>query len=257
MLNGKLKWGAPRLMTALMVGVTLATAAGGASAGEAEIRKTLETMYPSVKVSSVRATDLKGIFEVVAGQEVVYSDESGRYLFFGPMVDAQRKLNLTEITKDKISAVNFKDLPLELAVKTVKGDGSRVFVSFEDPNCGYCKKLHDGLKQVDNYTMYTFLLPILSADSKAKANGIWCSVDRAKALADWMAMGVVPQGSTCETPTDKVLALAQRLGVKGTPTLFYQNGKREPGYIPAQQLELGLQRNRPIDVAQAGSAKGG
>lgn len=231
------------MLKAVVIGVLSFAGTSMAVAGEAEIRKSLESMYPNVKVSSIRATDAKGIFEVVAGQEVVYADESGRYLFFGPMVDAERKVNLTEITKDKVSAVNFKDLPLELAVKSVKGDGSRVFVAFEDPNCGYCKKLHENLKSIDNYTMYTFLTPILSQDSKDKSRRIWCSVDKSKALSDWMTMGVVPAGGNCETPNEKVMALAQRLGVKGTPTMFYQNGKREPGFIAAGQLEQALQRN--------------
>jgi thioredoxin-related protein len=40
-------------------------------------------------------------------------------------------------------------LPLALAVKQVRGDGKRVFATFEDPNCGYCKRLAKETARLD------------------------------------------------------------------------------------------------------------
>src|SRR3546814_996633 len=71
--------------------------------------------------------------------------------------------------------VAFSSLPLDLAIKQVKGDGSRKIAVFEDPNCGYCKRLHQALQNVDNITVYTLLFPILSPDSTVKARNIWCA----------------------------------------------------------------------------------
>lgn len=237
------------IIRAVIVGVIAFAAAKIAMAGETEIRASIEKLYPGTKVTSVTPTQAKGVFEVIVGQDIVYSDESGQYLIMGQMIDTARRTNLTEVRKEKLTAISFSELPLELAVKTVKGDGSRVFASFEDPNCGYCKRMHESLKTVDNFTMYTFLIPILSEDSKVKTNGILCSTDKSKALSDFMNSGLTPPPGACETPTQKVLALAQRLGVKGTPTLFFENGKRSAGYLPGPQFERMLATNSRSDVA--------
>lgn len=74
----------------------------------------------------------------------------------------------------KLMAIKFSDLPLEYAIKQVRGDGKRVFASFEDPNCGYCKKLAKDIAKLNNVTIYTFLLPILSPDSLEKIQSVRC-----------------------------------------------------------------------------------
>lgn len=247
------KWKRTAMVKAILVAAVAFALAKAATAGEAEIRKSVEALYPQVKVSSVVPTEIKGIYEVISGQEVVYADETGKYLFFGELVDASRKMNLTEMRKDKLSAIEWKDLPLDLAIKTVRGDGSRMFATFEDPNCGYCKRLHESVRQLDNFTLYTFLTPILSEDSKAKSKAIWCAPDRSKAFSDWMERGAVPANTGCDTPIDKVLVLAQRLGVKGTPTIFFESGKRLPGYLSAPQLEQALVQHKTLPTTAARS----
>jgi thiol:disulfide interchange protein DsbC len=235
------------LVKALAIGFVAFVAAKSAHAGEAEIKRAIEGMYPTAKVTSVAPTGVKGIMEVVVGgTELVYAEENGKFLFYGPLVDVVNRKNLTDARKDDLTRVDFKTLPLNLAVKVVKGDGSRIFASFEDPNCGYCKQLHEGLKKVDNYTLYTFLTPILSEDSKVKTQAILCSPDKARALNAWMESGQVPAGSQCETKTSEVLTLASRLGVKGTPTLIFESGKRTPGYVPAPQLEIMLNEAKAV-----------
>jgi len=238
------------LLSAIAAGTLSLAASIPSWAGDAEIKSAIETLYPTAKVTGIAQTAMKGMFEVTIGQEVVYADESGKFLFFGPMVDAASKKNLTEVTKERLSRIDFKDLPLDLAVKTVKGDGSRVFATFEDPNCGFCKKMHDSLKNVDNYTLYSFLTPILSEDSKAKSKAIWCSTDRSSALRSWMQSSIVPTSTTCDAPVGKWLELAQRLGVKGTPTLFFADGRRSPGYISEQQLEAYLNASKSVKLAK-------
>lgn len=222
---------------ASVIGIWATLLAQHASAGDADIKKAIEDLYPTAKVSSISPTSVPGISEVITGQEVIYATTDGKFLFYGPMIQVEGRKNLTAAKKENLLRVDFKSLPLELAVKSVKGDGSRVFASFEDPNCGYCKRLHEGLKKVDNYTMYTFLTPILSEDSKTKAQAIWCSSDRSGALANWMNLGSIPSSPPCAAPIAQVLELSASLGVKGTPTLVFADGKRIPGYIPPDQLE--------------------
>ncbi len=213
--------------------------AGSALADEAKIKQAVEAALGE-KPDGVRKTNILGLYEVIVGGEILYTDEKVNYIITGNIIDAKKRINLTQERLNKLSAINFADLPLELAVKTVKGDGKRVFATFEDPNCGYCKKLAKDLAGMNNVTFYTFLLPILSRDSAEKSRAVWCAADRAKAWSDLMVNGIVPAAGTCEAPIEKVMALAQKYNIRGTPTIFFTNGERVPGAIPLAQLEQKL-----------------
>ena len=115
---------------------------------------------------------------------------------------------------------------------------------FEDPNCTYCRKLRADLVKVKDLTLYTFPYPILAPDSEVKARKAWCAKDRGAAWDAMMMSSRVPDNDgNCENPVREVQALGRKLNVTGTPTLFFPNGKRVPGAIPAQQLEQLLAEN--------------
>lgn len=219
--------------------LALLIAAGSAHADEASVRKSIEAWLGG-KVDAVRKTNHLGLYEVQLGSEIYYTDEKVSLLFDGNIIDTKTRTNLTQERINKLSAIQFSDLPLELAVKTVKGDGKRVFATFEDPNCGYCKKLAKEMAGMNNVTIYTFLLPILSRDSVEKSRAVWCAPDRAKAWNNLMVNGLAPAAGTCDAPIEKVMALAQKYNIRGTPTIFLSNGERIPGAIPVAQLEQKL-----------------
>jgi len=212
--------------------------AGTAFADEASIKKAVEAIFPGAKVDSVKKTTYLGLYEVRAGGELIYTDEKVTYIITGDIIEAKTKKNLTQERINKLSQINFADLPLDLAVKQVRGSGKRVIATFEDPNCGYCKKLAKDMQGMNDVTIYTFLYPILSPDSTEKSKAIWCSADRVKAWNDWMVNGVSPSGKTdCNAPIEKVVEIGQRLNIRGTPTIFLSNGSRLPGAVPLARLE--------------------
>jgi thiol:disulfide interchange protein DsbC len=192
------------------------------------------------KVDAVRKAGVLGLYEIQIGNELYYTDEKVSLLFDGNIIDTKTRKNLTQARINKLSAIKFSDLPLQLAVKTVRGDGRRVFATFEDPNCGYCKKLTKEMAGMDNVTIYTFLLPILSRDSAEKSRAVWCAADRARAWSDLMVNGTMPAAGTCDAPIEQVVALAQKYNIRGTPTIFLSNGERIPGAVPVAQLEQKL-----------------
>jgi thiol:disulfide interchange protein DsbC len=216
---------------ALIVAAALASAQLLAETpDEARIKKIVEPrMGANVKVDAVTRTPYGGLYEVRSGGDIFYTDDSARYMFVGKVVDLTTLKDLTRERQDEIAGIrSFSELPLNLAIKTVKGNGQRVMAVFEDPNCPYCKKLHATLKNIDNVTVYTFLLNILSDDSVAKARNIWCSADRSRAWAAWMDEGKVapPAPASCATPSDQVIALGKKLHVMGTPTVYFYDGTR-------------------------------
>ena len=180
-----------------------------------------------------------GLYEVVIGTEIFYVDAAVNYVIAGRVFDARTREDLTSKKRDELLKVDFKSLPLENAVKMVRGDGSRTLVTFEDPNCPYCKKLFKDLDGLKNVTIYTFLYPILSQDSFEKSRAIWCAKDRAAAWADLMGNGKAPPAppADCKHPLQQVLALGQKLDINGTPTLIFPSGKRAPGAVPLERIE--------------------
>jgi len=136
------------------------------------------------------------------------------------------------------SETTMVDVPLELALKEVRGDGRRRMIVFEDPYCPYCRELEMTLERVNNVTVYVFLYPILTDDSVVKAKSVWCSTDRLAAWHDWMLYGRAPRAAgTCATPIAQVLGFGKRLRVSGTPTIFFADGRRVSGAIPADEIE--------------------
>ncbi|MDP2170581.1 MAG: DsbC family protein [Rhodocyclaceae bacterium] len=213
-------------------------------ASEAQVKKGVEAFLGSngPKVESVRKAGALGLYEVMVDGELIYTDEKVTHLILGQIIEAQSRKNLTEERKQKLSQIKFSDLPLDMAIKQVKGNGKRLLATFEDPNCSYCKKLAQELQGLNNVTIYTFVYPILSPDSNEKAKNIWCASDRVKAWNDFMINNQAPASKNCNHPTEKVVALGRKLNIRGTPTMFFADGSRVPGYMPVATLEKALDK---------------
>ena len=200
-----------------------------------EIQKKLGS---NAKVRSVTPAPVTGLYEVLVGNEIFYTDSSGKYVIQGEIIELASGKNLTEQRQADLNRIKWSDLNQANAFKTVRGNGMRQLAIFSDPNCGYCKRLEKSMQQLDNVTIYTYLIPILSADSVQKSKQIWCSADPYKTYSDWMVNGVAPTGKTdCSNPLDKNLAFAKAYGITGTPTLFFTDGSRFPGAVQVSDIE--------------------
>ena len=200
-----------------------------------EIQKKLGA---NAKVKSVSPAPVSGLYEVLVGNDIFYTDTSGKYLIQGEIIELSSGKNITEQRQADLNRIKWSDLTPANAIKNVRGNGSRQLAVFSDPNCGYCKRLEKSLQQLDNITIYTYLIPILSPDSAQKSKQIWCSADPYKAYMDWMINGITPSGKAdCSTPLDKNMAFAKTYGVTGTPTLFFTDGSRFPGAVQITDIE--------------------
>src|ERR1035437_5553246 len=141
----------------------------GETAQEAAVKKLIEPrLGENAKVDSVIKTPYSGLFEVRTNGDIIYTDEKAKYLFVGRVIDTQTYQDYTKDRVDEITKIKFTDLPLESALKMVKGNGKRVIATFEDPNCGYCKHFRQTLQEMENVTVYTFMFNILAEDSAVK-----------------------------------------------------------------------------------------
>lgn len=211
-------------------------------ADEADIRRVMEAKL-GTKVEAVAKSGYLGLYEVYADGNIFYTDEKVTAIMVGAqMIDARSMKNVTEERMRKLTAIKFSELPLERAIKQVRGDGRRVLATFEDPNCGYCKRLAKDLQKLENVTIYTFLYPILSEDSVRKSRQIWCSADRSRAWNDWMMEGKAPAGKEdCDvSAVAKNQDFGRKLNITGTPTIFFADGERVPGAVPLARIEQKL-----------------
>lgn len=192
----------------------------------------------NAKVRSVSPTPVAGLYEVLVGNDVFYADSTGKYLIQGEIIELATGKNITEQRQADLNRIKWTDLSPTNAIKTVRGNGSRQLAIFSDPNCGYCKRLEKSLQQLDNVTIFTYLIPILGPDSLQKSKQIWCATDPYKAYIDWMVNGISPSGkSDCSIPLDKNMAFAKSYGITGTPTLFFTDGSRFPGAVQITDIE--------------------
>jgi thiol:disulfide interchange protein DsbC len=235
------------LRLALAAGIA-ALFAHAAVAQEALIRKNIAERLPDFpKIDEVTKTPIPGIYELRVGTELVYTDERGEHIIQGALIDTKTGVNLTEARIDKLTAIDFANLPLKDAIVYKQGTGARKLVVFADPNCGYCKKFERELLQVKDVTVYTFLYSILGGDSPEKSRNIWCAKDSTSVWREWMVNGAVPPRAMAQCDAGALqrnLAMGKKYRVNGTPALVFEDGKRVPGALPPAQIEAQLTASR-------------
>jgi thiol:disulfide interchange protein DsbC len=209
------------------------------------VRKLMLERFPGADVRHVAKTNYFGLFEVMLDDQIMYVDPKVDYVIVGSIYDAKAKTNLTERRSRELNRVAWSDLPLNLAIKKVKGNGSRKLVVFSDADCPFCARLEQTLKDVNDVTIYTFLYPIdqLHPDAARKSRMIWCAPDKVKAWDEFFVNGALPANSgDCDNPLAATSALGQKLKVQATPTLVFADGTIVPGALPLPNLESELAR---------------
>jgi thiol:disulfide interchange protein DsbC len=206
----------------------------------AKIRAILHERIPELKVESIHKSPLPGLYELDTGAELLYTNDAGTLVFVGKIIDTKSREDLTATRWNDLNAIDFNSLPFDLAIKTVRGDGSRKLAVFADPLCPYCRQLEQNMQGLTNVTIYTFLFPLESIHPGAsvKAVDIWCSKDRSTAWSKWMLQKEDPGDKRCTgAPIDQLQKLGEKLKVNSTPTLFTVDGHRTPGAIKQNEIE--------------------
>lgn len=232
----------PGLAALAVFGLLAFPAAAQQDAAAEKVKAEVRKKIPEAQVDSVRKVPFGALYEVVVGGEILYTDEKASFIVLGSIVDMKTRENVTELRLRQLNRVAFDTLPLDQAIKIVRGNGSRRVAVFADPNCGYCKRFERDLIGVSDITVYLFLYPVLSPDSVQKARAVWCAADRGKAWLDYMVRDMaVPVDTSCNTGViDKVLEWGKGKRITGTPTIIFEDGERIPGAIPLADFEKKL-----------------
>ena len=242
----------PFRLAALAALALLAHAACHAASTESDtLLAALKQQYPGTAFTSVSPAPVKGLYEVVMGRKIAYTDASGRYFMVGSLMDLKTNADLTAVRREELARVDVRKLPLKDAMVRVNGQGRRTLYVFSDPDCPFCRRLEPELDKLDDVTIYIYPYPIesLHSDAARKAQAIWCEADEKKRLALWHR--VVLRTDTvataeCENPLKRNLALGESLGLQGTPTLIAADGRTLPGMVPAARIEEWLGARKAV-----------
>jgi thiol:disulfide interchange protein DsbC len=195
-----------------------------------------------VAVEDIVESPLDGVYQVSVGSNVAYITADGRYLIQGEVYDLATSENLTETTRarsrvDLLGSVDRKDM---IVFTPASGDVKHVITIFTDIDCGYCRQFHREIDQVNDlgievhYLFYPRTGP--DTESWTKADKVWCASDKNTALTRAKLGGSVPESECAETPVGEHYDLGNRVGVRGTPAVFAENGELLGGYLPPDAL---------------------
>ncbi len=201
------------------------------------VKSNLTKQHPNLKIENIQATEMKGIYSGSMDGQVVYVGEDTQHILIGSMFRLSDQKNLTKDLMLKQNTIDWKKLPLQDAVKTVRGNGKRQIAVFSDPNCPYCKQLETELTKLNDVTIYTFIYPI-KTQSIAVSKQVFCEKDPALAWSNLIAKGIQPSSKkTCANPIERNLTLGKSLALNGTPAIIFSNGFKVMGAYPAQEIE--------------------
>lgn len=201
------------------------------------LKSKLAQHYPKLQLKNLQATEMKGLYSATLDDKVIYVNAQAEHLFVGSMIRLKDQKNLTKALVLPTASFDLNHLPLADAIKSVKGNGQRQLVIFSDPLCPYCQQLEKNLDALDNVTIYIFIVP-LKTGSMAVSKNIWCAEQRSFVWQQWMRKQVAPtKQEQCETPLQRNMQLAQKLGLTGTPMLVFANGQSVQGAFSAVEIE--------------------
>ncbi len=226
--------------------LTLAAAVFGSSMlyaetdAEATVRAAIEKMTEgNAKPDSIRPAAVKGLYEVVLGTQVVYVSTDGRYLLDGDLIDVAQRRNISDERRSLLYKAAIDKVGEESMIVYAPEKVKHTVTVFTDIDCPYCRKFHD---EMGNYNKAGIKIRYLAfpragigSGSYKKAVSVWCAKDREAAMTKAKNGQKVEQKS-CDNPVKQHMELVQQLGVNATPTLFLEDGRRVPGYVPAERL---------------------
>lgn len=229
----------------LLFGLFVSFSAYAEKVSDAELNAALSRLLPDVEIDSVRATPIEGIYQVVIGADVIYISRDGKYVIKGEILDMAQRRNLTEEVRasSRVELLDNlkKDEYIEFASKNVN---DAIYV-FTDVDCGYCRKLHLDVPKLNELgvTVRYLAYPRAGVESATgrEMSSVWCAENRQAALTASKNRESVPEKS-CNNPVAAQYELGQKMGVRGTPAIYLQDGRMLPGYMPPNEIIRQIRR---------------
>ncbi|AXI01664.1 DsbC family protein [Aquirhabdus parva] len=204
----------------------------------------LKTAEIPAHINAITSTELPNIYWVTFDDvPPVFISGDGQFLLQGNVV----KLGKGTVTNvsDALNATEAKRLLATVADKDMiifspKGKPKAVVYAFTDVDCGYCRKLHAEMDQINAKGIEVRYLAWPRSPADVAVNkAVWCSEDRKSAITT-AKHGLPVQAPACADPVMAQRQIGMKIGVNGTPALYTVDGDYLGGYIPADDLAKAL-----------------
>ena len=228
-------------LSALLI---MASAVSTAADEYPEIEQRLESLVPNAADLVISETPMRDLMQVRIGGDILYMSVYGRYLFQGRVIDLEARRDLTEAAMSAVRREQLQALDAAQFVSFGPDDAEFELLVFTDPDCGFCRRLHE---KMDEYNQLGIRIHYLAFPRAGEGSvtynnmvSIWCA-DNRQAAMDIAKAGRTPRAATCDNPVMAQYRLGQSLGVTGTPSLMTFDGDIIPGYVPPEQLRERLE----------------
>lgn len=211
----------------------------------AKIRAELVKMIPVVEEAEISATDVKGVYRMLIQGNYAYAYVDGDFALIGDLFNTKDKVNLGEVAASQRMADIIDAVPTSKMIIYGPENPKRYITVFTDIDCGYCQKLHKEIPQLTEAGIQVRYLAYprsgVPSASYDKYVSVWCNDDQQTALTSAKA-GNTPVAAVCDNPVEETFNLGREVGVRGTPTMIFDDGTVVPGYVQYEQLiqRLGL-----------------
>lgn len=206
------------------------------------IRTALEGARSDLTYEDIKPSPIAGYYQVRVGSEVLYVSENAEHFFVGTLYGIQPG-QFVDITESQRAGQRLEMLaqvdPDTMIVFPASGETKGVLTVFTDVTCGFCRKLHEQMAEMNAAGIEVHYLAY--PRSGIERNGVltheytetakaWCADDRANVLTRLKAGEMVP-GEVCEdNPVADHYALGRQFGVTGTPAILLPDGVLVPGF---------------------------
>jgi len=229
----------------------LAVLATNVSAQSAEATRAVITkLVPGATISGVEDGPIRGWKEVTYnGSNVAYVLDGGKHVVFGNLV---RSADSFSYTVDRIGEIRngmLAAIPENQAIHYDAYNEKARLIVFTDVSCSFCVTFHTNTipelrAQGVSVTYYPWPRGGKASPAYVVMRDIWCSADPKAALSAYMANPAnhAKPKPGCALDFEASIETGSRLGMRGTPGVFNNDGQDMGGALPALMLleKLGI-----------------
>ncbi|MDP5056690.1 MAG: thioredoxin fold domain-containing protein [Marinomonas hwangdonensis] len=232
------------LSRSALLGLLLLSSANVALADQSAVLSAIKAALPQYDIKHSEFHQASGLYVVnLKDGPTLHVTKDGQFFVAGDLyrVDGTDLINETEKAKfAKIESLSES----QMIVYKASNEQAHITV-FTDVDCGYCQLLHREVPALNDagVTVRYLAYPRAGVGSLVynKMVSVWCSDDPQEWLTQ-VKLGVEIAQNTCVNPVADQYKLGNEMGVRGTPSIVFDDGTFLPGYLPAPELikRLGL-----------------
>ena len=206
---------------------------------EQKIRESLTRTFPALEITRIKESRVTGLYEVLLGPDVIYMSADGQYILQGDLIDIRKRKNLSEEQRSFVRKTMLETIPAGEYIEFGGEQRKHTIYVFTDIDCGYCRKLHQDMAQLNRLGIAVRYLAFpragIASGTSRQMQAVWCADNRKKAMNE-AKQGMKVTEKSCKNPVANQYKMGQEIGVQGTPAIYSDRGLAISGYMPPDRL---------------------